>query len=229
MKNIFMSILAPIMVCGVAGCASVSTPMKHTDGRVINCSAMGIGWIGAPAALIMRENCVSNARTNGFVPLDEGGPATATGAAKAAAAYPGKATISLPDGWVRATPPAAYASAIDYAKNATYDAYMLLSYINKKDVTDVAAYAETKKAAQVSKLRDATATETTKTDIKGRTAYVNNIEGILPSDGSKLHFRRTVVDDGGEILLLSVWTTAANYDGKVKEQLDGIANGLNGL
>jgi len=120
MQNIHAVILAPILVCGVAGCASVSTPMKHTDGRVINCSAAGIGWIGAPAALIMRENCVSNARTNGFVPLDKGGPATGT--ANATAAYSGKATISLPDGWIRATPPAIYASAIDYAKNPTYDA-----------------------------------------------------------------------------------------------------------
>ena len=106
---------------------------------------------------------------------------------------------------------------------------MLLNYIAKKDITDVGAYAETKKAGQLSKLRDATATETTKTDIKGRTAYVNNVEGILPSSGSKFHFRQTVIDDGGEILLLSVWTTAANYDGKVKDQLDGIVNGLNGL
>lgn len=227
MKNIHSKFLVPMLACVVAGCASVSTPMKHTDGRVLNCSAVGIGLIGTPAALIMRENCVSNARTKGFVPLDEGGPATAV--ATATTAYLGKATISLPDGWVRATPPAAYASAIDYAKNATYDAYVLLSYIEKKDITDVAAYAETKKAGQVSKLRDATATETTKMDVNGKTAYVNNIEGILPSSGSKFNFRQTVIDDGKEILVLSVWTTAANYDGKVKDQLDGIANRLNGL
>lgn len=226
MKSIHNAILVPMLVCGVAGCASVSTPMKHADGRVINCSAAGIGLIGVPAALVMRENCVSNAKTNGFVPLDEGGPATGT--AKATA-YPGKATVSLPDGWARTPAPAAYASAIDFAKNATYEAYMLLSYTDKKNITDVAAYAETKKAAQISKLRDATATETTKTDIKGRTAYETDIIGVLASNGTKYHFRNTVIDGGGEILMLSVWATAANYDGKVKDQLDGISNGLNGL
>jgi hypothetical protein len=115
------------LASSMAGCASVSTPMKHADGRVINCSAMGMGLIGTPVALAMRENCVSNARVNGFVPLDEGGPAPGTGVSKAKAAYPGKATISLPDGWVRATPPAVYTSAIDYATNATYEAFLLLT------------------------------------------------------------------------------------------------------
>lgn len=216
-----------VSVSGIAGCVSVSTPMKHADGRVINCDAAGIGLIGAPAALVMRGNCVSNLRTSGFVPLDEGGPSPAT--ATTIAAYSGKATISLPDGWVRSAPPAAYTSAIDFAKNATYDAFMVLSYIDKKTITDVSAYAETKKAAQISKLRDTTSTETTKVDIKGRTAYVSDITGVLPANGTKYRFRSTVIDGGGEVLMLSVWATAANYDGKVKDQLDGIINGLSGL
>jgi hypothetical protein len=228
MKMKFQTALwVAISASSIAGCASVSTPMKHADGRAINCSAAGIGWIGAPAALIMRENCVSNARTNGFVPLDEGGPSLATGATKTA--YPGKATISLPDGWVRSAPPAVYTSAIDFAKNATYDSFMVLNYIDKKQVTDVSAYAETKKAAQISKLRDATSSETTKTEVKGRTAYVSDITGVLPANGTKYHFRSTVIDGGGEILTLSVWATAANYEGKVKDQLDGIVDGLSGL
>lgn len=218
-----------IAASSIAGCASVSTPMKHADGRVIDCSAAGFGLIGAPAALIMRDNCVSNARANGFVPLDEGGTSPATGITKATATYLGKATISLPEGWTRTTPPAVYTSVIDFAKNATYESFLLLSYIDKKQITDVSAYAETKKTAQISKLSEATFTETTKTDVKGRTAYVSDITGVLPSTGTKFHFRNTIIDDGGEILMLSVWETAANYDGKVKDHLDGIVDGLSGL
>lgn len=218
-----------LLASGIAGCASVSTPMKHADGRVINCSAAGYGVIGTPAALVMRENCVSNARANGFVPLDEVGSAPAAGTTKATSAYPGKATVSLPDGWVRSTPPAVYTSAIDYAKNPTYEAFLVLSYTDKRQITDVAAYAETKKSAQISKLRDATSAETVKTDVKGRTAYVSDITGVLPSNGTKYRFRNTIIDGEGEILVLSVWTTAANYDGKVKDHLDSIANGINGL
>ena len=212
-----------MLVVGAAGCVSLSTPMKHTDGRITDCSATGFGWLGVPTALIMRENCVSNARTNGFTPLDESGSATA----KETVEYTGEATVSLPEGWIRTPPPAVYALAIDYAKNATYGAYMLLSYAEKNNITDIAAFAETKKAEQLSKLRDTTSTVTTKTTIKGRTVYVTDVEGMLPANGTKYHFRQTVVDDGGEILLLTIWTAAANYDGKVKNQIDAFANGLN--
>jgi hypothetical protein len=63
--------------------------------------------------------------------------------------------------------------------------------------------------------------------MKGQTVYVNDVESTLPANGTKYHFRQTVVDDGGEILLLTIWTTAANFDGKVKNLLDAFANGLN--
>lgn len=227
MNKAHIAILMSVVLGGITGCASVSTPMKHADGRVINCSATGIGWIGAPAALVMRENCVSNARASGFVPIDEGVQAPASN--NTTVNYSGRVAISLPDGWVRAKPPSVYTSAIDFAKNPTYDAFLVLSFVDKKQITDVSAYADTKKAAQVSKLRDVTATKVTQMNLKGRVAYVADIVGVLPSNGTTYHFRNTVIDGDGEILMLSVWTTAANYDGNVKEQLDDIANKLTGL
>lgn len=210
----------------VAGCASVSTHMKHADGRWINCSASGIGWIGAPAALIMRENCVSDARAKGFVPVDEPLPSTTT---KNISPYTGKVTILLPDGWVRKTPPAVYSNAIDFATNSTLGAYMVLSYVPKKDITDISLFAETRKAAQLSKLREASSTAVAKTEIKGRSAFFSDIEGTLPSDGTRYHFRNTIIEGDMEIIVVSVWTPAANYTALIKEQLDAVPSGVGGI
>ena len=210
----------------VAGCASVSTPMKHADGRAINCSASGFGWIGAPAALIMRENCVSDARAKGFVPIDEPLPSTTT---KNISPYTGKVTILLPDGWVRKTPPAVYSNAIDFATNSTLGAYMVLSYVPKKDITDTGLFAETSKATQLSKLRDASSTAVVKTEIKSRSAFVSDIEGTLPSDGTRYHFRQTIIEGDADIILVSVWTPVANYAARTKDQLEAVPNGVGGI
>lgn len=219
-----MAAITPALL--MTGCASVSTPMKHSDGRVVNCSAAGIGVIGAPAALIMRESCVSDARAKGFAPLDEPQPTTT---AKSTSPYTGRVTISLPDGWVRKTPPAAYSSAIDFATNTTLGAYMVLSYVAKKDITDIGIFAETKKAAQLSKLRESSSTEMVRAEIKGRSVFSTDIEGIIPSNGEKYHFRNTILDGDTDIIMLSVWTPAANYSGRVKEQLDSISSGVSGI
>jgi len=229
------AILAIVAVIGLNGCAIVSTPMKHPDGRTAECGATGFGLIGSVAALAMRDNCVNSARANGFIPADEIAPdATVVVvkpvvAPKASSAYSGKATLSLPDGWVHATPPAAYALAIDFAKNATYEAYLVLTYIGKNDITDVSEFAGTKKASQMSRLRETTATELTVIDIKGRTAYVADIEGVLPANGIRYHFHNTIVDGDGEVLMLSTWVASANYSDNVKAHMSNIANGLNGL
>ena len=214
------TIAASILVLMISGCASVSTPMKHADGRVMNCSAAGFGIVGTPAALVMRENCVTNARENGFVPIEEGGPAQNT-------TYAGKTSISLPDGWVRSTAPAGYPSAIAFAKNTTLDAYMALTSVDKKTVTDVATFAETKKSTQESKLREATSTAIAQASINGKSAYEAEITGVLPANGIRYHFKSTIIDNDQEILVLAVWVPASNYAGKVKEHLDSLPSGIN--
>lgn len=102
----------------LAGCASVATPMKHADGRIINCSAAGLGVIGTSAALIMRENCISNARQRGFVEIDEPLPAASGKASNYV--YNGNAGINLPAGWTRTPAPAAYKSPVAYASSAAH-------------------------------------------------------------------------------------------------------------
>jgi len=51
----------------IMGCASVSTVMKHPDGRSVNCSASGFGIIGAPAALGMRADCIRKYKELGYI------------------------------------------------------------------------------------------------------------------------------------------------------------------
>lgn len=224
--NIFIKII-PVVALGASlvGCASVSTPMKHADGRVLNCSASGFGWIGAPAALIMRRNCVMEAEENGFSPVGEIRVEPAT----KRVAYSGDIKIVLPNGWVREAPPAKVDPKSDYAKNVTFDAYMILSSVGRNEVTDVGLYAESKKSAQISRLRDTNVSETTSSLLKGRLMYSTEVIGALPETGVRLHFHNVVVDAGAEVLVLTAWTTEANYSGKAKEQIEGLVNGLSGL
>lgn len=208
--------------------------MRHPDGRTINCGADGFGVIGAPAALVMRENCVTNARNNGFLPLNEFGGISSANADKGRASvtsnqYSGNVSLTLPDGWERSTPPAAYSSPIVYAKNPTYEAYLILSHADKSKIQDISAFAETRKSGQISKLRDASSSETVKTSINGRPAYVSEVVGNLPSNGVRYRFQITVVEGTKEILVLIVWATAANYEGSLKSKLSSISSGLNGL
>ena len=223
MKNRITYLFLVVML---SGCASVSTPMKSADGKVINCGASGFGLIGAPAAVIMKENCVSEAREKGFVPLDE---TPSVMPVSNASPYTGKVTLSLPDGWARKPPPANVANVIVYATNATLDAYVMVNYDPKKDITDVAQYAETRKASQLSRLGEPSSTEMIRTEIQGHKAYSTEIEGVLRASNVRNHFITTVIDGTDEIIRFGVWTTAANFSPRVKKQLGEIRNGLGGL
>ena len=200
--------------------------MKHADGRVINCSAAGFGVIGAPAALVMRENCVSNARASGFAPIGE----APSSAPVELSQYAGNATIALPAGWTKTPAPAAYgASAIAYAKNASYDAYMLLSRADKSAIIDLKAFAETKRGAQLAKLKDATASDVRPIDVSGHTAYEADIDGVVAANGVKYKFRNTVIDAGADVIMLSVWLPVSNYSGDMKAVVDRLPAGVSGI
>ena len=49
------------------GCAIMSKDMVHPDGRKTDCKTWGIGWLGAPAAIVMHYDCVNRAEKEGFV------------------------------------------------------------------------------------------------------------------------------------------------------------------
>ena len=66
-------------------------------------------------------------------------------------------------------------------------------------------------------------------EIKGRSAFFSDIEGTLPSDGTRYHFRNTIIEGDMEIIVVSVWTPAANYTALIKEQLDAVPSGVGGI
>src|ERR1039458_5631715 len=61
----------------VAECASTSTQTVNDNGQVANCGAWEFGIIGAPAALISTQNCISKYQASGF--HEAGLPQVATG------------------------------------------------------------------------------------------------------------------------------------------------------
>lgn len=208
------------------GCADVSTRMKSADGRTMNCHASGFGLIGAPAALLMRDNCVSDAKEKGFVPSTEAVNQSSVDASSIK--YEGKVKFSPPNGWVKKPPPAVYSKVIDFETNATLDAYVLVSYEN--NITDIKQFAESRKSSQLSKLQEGSSTQIVESNFMGHNSFVVDIEGVFTNTGARYHFRNTVIDAGGnDIIMLSTWTTATNYSGNVKKQLDEMTNGLSGI
>jgi hypothetical protein len=197
--------------------------MRHADGRVINCQASGFGWIGAPAALLIRKECVDNAKAAGFVEADGVASVPPAPVAK----YQGRSAIKLSDGWVRVPPPPAAASVtLDFAKNETYGAYMQLTYVNSRDVTSFQAWSATRRGEQLSRLSDAIASELTATTVNGLPAFHTDIEGTLAATGNRLRYRQTMINAGSDYLVLAVWAPAPVYVGSAKEYLDGVVSGL---
>ncbi len=53
----------------LSACASTSTKMVNSTGQVADCSTWGVGWLGAPVALIQAHECEKRHRAMGFVEL----------------------------------------------------------------------------------------------------------------------------------------------------------------
>ena len=200
--------------------------MKHPDGRVFDCKAAGIGLIGAPAALIMRANCVSDARTKGFVPLDESLPSTT---AKSTSRYTGKVTLSLPDGWEQnaLNESMVIGNAILYATNRTTDTSVLLNATKREGITDLMEFAKTRRANQANRLTDPRQSEILQLEIAGRKALRFDVTGAL-KNGEKYTYMMTVIEGSTEIAIVNTWTSAANFE-RQKEAIELLTENVGGL
>lgn len=61
-----------VLATVLAGCANPKQVMVHPDSwKQVNCSAHGWGWIGAPQAISMKDQCVNNQRVLGLITIEE--------------------------------------------------------------------------------------------------------------------------------------------------------------
>ncbi len=70
MKDKLILIAAALIL---TACATPSTLFMTPEGKIVQCSAHGWGYVGAPMANQIHGHCVSEMRTLGNLPLDEAG------------------------------------------------------------------------------------------------------------------------------------------------------------
>lgn len=62
MRKIIILVISLVFI----GCISLNKDLVNSEGQRINCSAIGAGYIGAPAALVMYNNCINKHKALGY-------------------------------------------------------------------------------------------------------------------------------------------------------------------
>lgn len=139
-----------------------------------------------------------------------------------------QAKIDLPDGWESI--PLNSAQKVDgavlLALDKTIDSGLLLNTAKRQGITDMRAYADSRKAGQASRLQDAQQSETTKLMINGLPAWRFEVTGQYKN--TSLTYSITIIEGDQEIVSVSVWSSAAGFP-QQKEALLRIVDSLNGL
>jgi hypothetical protein len=217
--------LTPILILtalSLSGCASTSTQMVNENGQAVNCGASGFGLIGAPAALVMTQNCIDKHKAAGYREAGEPPTTTQTKPAQTNAPTLNPVTVSskdnhfkitLPAGWVQTTPTGNQQLTV---KNPTADVHMLITTANLADVTDWRVFAETQRKRLASNLSQSTTSEVENVKINGAEALRADISGTLKS-GLKVHYLGTIIKTDKQIIQVLAWSVASKFSENRKE------------
>jgi hypothetical protein len=118
------------------------------------------------------------------------------------------------------------AGAAFYAVNRTLDIGLAVMPVPHEGVTDLAAFALTKKAAQVDKLKDGTSSEVTRLDVGGRNAVRYSVTGTLRN--VKITYVTTFIEGHDQIVIVNAWAGATNAQQQMTllESLAGTVSGI---
>lgn len=217
MKTLCSLTLLPALLL-ISGCASTSTQMVNDKGQVANCGASGWGWIGAPMALAMSQDCIAKYQAAGF---HEAGTPTPAGSAPATAGTTMAPTspttvagkdgffkITLPAGWMQTpSPNPSYQLA---ARNPAAETYLVISSVKTADITDWQTFAESMKAKLIGNLTQSTSSETAKIKINGFDALRADIGGTL-KNGAKVHYLGTIIKTDQNLVYLLSWSLESKF------------------
>ena len=215
------------VLCGAAvilsACATPSTKLQNASGQVVDCSAAGFGVIGVVAAISMQSDCVNRMQAAGYRVVNEGSIAPKPSAEAA------KVDLVLPEGWERKplTETMANNGGSVYAINKTTDTAVLVSVANRTGVTDMMAYALSKRANLENNLLNPQSTEITRLDINGRQAFRFEVSGYLKG-GLKITYLYTIIEGAKQMAVVNAWAKSIDYP-QNKKLLEGLVSNLIGL
>jgi len=213
-----------------AGCSSQSAILTNDSGQSVKCENWGFGIIGAPVAMASQSDCVKKANEAGY---HEGGkPAANASTPTAQALKPspaGSLGLAFPDGWqikplTDAQRRSGYAVV---AGNITTDSQVTVSAAQLQGITDRDAYIASRRAAQESRLKEATHSEIADISVNGRPAKQYQVTGVV-TEGVRMTYIETWIFGQTEVVLVNAWTTAPNFDNQ-RAALQGLAERVSGI
>jgi hypothetical protein len=218
-----LSLLFTTLCFLLAACAAPSTKLQNSSGQVVDCSASGFGVIGTAAALSMHKDCVEKMQTAGYRPVSQGSVAPKPSAEAATIG------ISLPSGWEQRPLTEAMVSTGGsvFATNKNIDAGVLVSVASREGVTDLMAYATSRRANQENKLLNAQSTEVARSEINDNMVFRFEVSGYVKG-GMKLTYLYTIVVGKDKIVVVNAWTKSIDYS-QHKPQLEALSLNITGL
>jgi hypothetical protein len=136
--------------------------------------------------------------------------------------------LSLPPGFEMKAVPDNMTSGgtVFYALNRTLDMGMNVMPVRHEGITDLTAYASTKKASQLDRLKDATSSEVTRLEVHGHHAARYSVTGTYGA--TKITFVTTLIEGHDQIVIVNAWTGATNAQQQMAV-LEGLADNVSGI
>ncbi len=125
---------------------------------------------------------------------------------------PRKFPVPLPGGWEESplTEQMRSNGTLMYAINRTIDAGAVVGATKREGITDVMAFAKSRRAVMENRLVDALSTDFVLTDFHGKPALVSEVSGIS-TNGLRLRYLMAVVEGHAQIGIVNAWVLSTNF------------------
>jgi hypothetical protein len=222
-------------------CKDQANLAANTAGRQTGDFFLGLTIVGTPFAIERekakeREVFTDCMQKLGYVvtPADGSTPAPATGATTPVATPPPpvpgatQLALALPDGFATMplTDTMKSQGAALYALNRTLEAGVMVFPVRHEGISDLMAFAQTKRASQADRLKDATFTEVVHLQVGGRNAVRYTASGTY--NNLKLTYVTTLIEGHDLIVIINAWAGATNAEQHMT-LLEGLADMVSGI
>jgi len=221
-------------------CKDQANLAVNSAGRLAGDFLLGMTIVGAPAAYEMDEakqrqvftDCMQ-ARGYAVTPADgAAAPPNPTTTASSAPPLPlpgaDRLSIALPPDFVAQPVPERLKAvgAVLYAVNRTLDISVTVIPLRHEGVSDLMAFATTKRASQQDWLKDATSSEVTALEVGGRNAARFSATGTY--NNVKITYISTLIEGYDQIVFVTAWTGATNAEQRMTV-LESLAETVSGI
>jgi len=197
---------------------------KPCDGLINNCDGFSFPTEINVRLASLPKNNVSNISTK---------PDTITPPVKFEYSTPNvtKAKIQLPNGWEQKELLESMkdGGGVLFAINRTTDSGILVSTQKRSGISDMASFAKTNAARQISSLNNGKLQSLDQRNILGLNAWQIQATGSSKTGSNKeFTYYKTLFDAGDEIVIVNLWTSSANFDNQ-KDEYQRILSSIEGI